>query len=154
MEAREAARATPGPMIRVFRSWRALGREKRLTAIAALGLWITMFLPWYSENGLAVSKTGVHTAGVSLTAWGSFSAVEAAVLLVSLGVLALLFARGERRAFHLPGGDGAVIMAAGGWVVLLVIYRMFDKNGSKVVGNGAITTGIDWGIFMALFAAA
>ncbi len=154
MEAREAARATPGPMIRVFRSWRALGREQRLTAIAALGLWITMFLPWYSENGLAVSKTGVHTAGVSLTAWGSFSAVDAAVLLVSLGVLALLFARGERRAFHLPGGDGAVIMAAGGWVVLLVIYRMFDKNGSKVVGNGAITTGIDWGIFMALFAAA
>ena len=52
------------------------------------------------------------------------------MLLVSVAVLALLFARGERRAFHLPGGDGVVVLLAGAWVAVLVFYRMFDKPGT------------------------
>jgi len=148
------ARSGPGPLLRTLRAWRALAPEQRLTALAALALWITMFLPWYSEGGVAVSKKGVHTGGITLTAWGAFSWVEAAVLLVSIGVLYLLFARGERRAFHLPGGDGTVILLAGSWTALLIIYRMFDKQSSKTVaGAGEITSGIEWGIFLALFAA-
>jgi hypothetical protein len=150
---RAPARTAPSAVIRVFRAWRALSREQRLTAVAALALWLTLFLPWYSESAVVAGKTAIHTGGITLTAWGAFSFVEAAVLLVSIAVLALLFARGERRAFHLPSGDGGVIIVAGAWVALLVIYRMFDKNGSKLVANGAITSGIDWGIFMALFAA-
>jgi hypothetical protein len=140
--------------VRVFRAWRALGGEQRLSAIAALSLWVTMFLPWYSESGIAVGKSGVRTGGITLTAWGAFSWVEAAVLLVSIGVLGLLFARGERRAFHLPGGDGGVIVLAGGWTALLIMYRMFDKQSTQAVsGAGAINNGIEWGIFFALFAA-
>ena len=146
------ARTTPGPGVRLFRAWRALAGEQRLSAIAALSLWITMFLPWYSESPAGTIKKGETVVTSSLTAWGAFSWVEAAVLLVSVGVLALLFARGERRAFHLPGGDGSVIVLAGGWTALLIIYRMFDKNSVKA-GNLAITVGNEWGIFFALFAA-
>jgi hypothetical protein len=75
------------------------------------------------------------------------------VLLVAGGVLALLFARAERRTFHLPGGDGTVISAAGAWAALLILIRMFDKP--DVSGNGvtAVTVGIQWGIFVALGAA-
>ena len=149
-----AARSTPGPLMRVSRAWRALAPEQRVSALAALSLWITMFLPWYSEAPVGVVKRGESVAAASLSAYGAFSFVEAAVLLVSVGVLALLFARGERRAFHLPGGDGAVIMLAGAWVGLLVIYRMFDKNGNTAVGNNVtIASGTEWGIFLALFAA-
>jgi hypothetical protein len=124
-----------------------------MSAFAALSLWITMFLPWYSEGGVSVSGSRVSTGGITLTAWGAFSWVEAAVLVVSVGVLFLLFARGERRAFHLPGGDGFVIMLAGGWAALLIIYRMFDKQSTTTLKSGAITSGIEWGIFFALFAA-
>src|SRR5665213_1854088 len=81
------ARTTPGPAVRVVRAWRALTREQRLSAFAAMSLWVTMFLPWYSESGLAVSKSGVRTGGITLTAWGAFSWVEAAVLLVSIGAV-------------------------------------------------------------------
>ena len=146
------ARTTPGPAVRVFRAWRALAGEQRLTAIAALSLWITMFLPWYSESPAGTIAKGERIVTSSLTAWGAFSWVEAAVLVVSFGVLGLLFARGERRAFHLPGGDGGVIVLAGGWTTLLIIYRLFDKNSVKA-GNLAITVGNEWGIFFALFAA-
>ena len=129
-----AARTAPGPLLRVIHAWRVLGREQRIAALAALSLWVTMFLPWYSEAPAGAVKKGETVVSSSLTAWGAFSWVEAAVLLVSVGVLALLFARGERRAFHLPGGDGPLITLAGGWVALLVIYRLFDKNSEKVAG--------------------
>jgi hypothetical protein len=71
------------------------------------------------------------------------------ILLVALGVLALLFARGERRAFHLPGGDGTVIAAAGVWASLLIVWRFFDK---PELGRG-VSVGLQWGIFVALVAA-
>jgi hypothetical protein len=54
-----------------------------------------------------------QTESVTRSAFGVYSFVEAAIFLVACAVLVLLFARGERRAFHLPGGDGTVIMAAG-----------------------------------------
>jgi hypothetical protein len=139
-----APRSAPGPVIRVFRAGRALSREQRLTALAAFSLWITMFLPWYSETGVV----GKNSVSQSLTAWGAFSFVELAVLAVSVAVLVLLFARGERRAFHLPGGDGLVITVAGAWVAALIFYRILDKPSAR-----DLITGIQWGIFIALFAA-
>ena len=143
-DGQRAARTKPGPFTRLFQAWRVIGPEQRVCALAALSLWITMFLPWYSETGVAKNSA----VSLSLTAWGAFSFVELAVLLVSVAVLALLFARGERRAFHLPGGDGTVILVAGAWVGLLIFYRILDKPSAP-----AVITGIQWGIFLALFAA-
>ena len=151
-DGQRAARSKPGPLIRVFRAWRVIAPEQRVCALAALSLWITMFLPWYSETAVSLGKKST-SASVTLTAFGAFSFVELAVLLISFAVLALLFARGERRAFHLPGGDGPVIILAGGWAAILVFYRMLDKSSLTSGKNGLLTTGIQWGIFMALFAA-
>jgi hypothetical protein len=75
----------------------------------------------------------------------------ASVVLVALGVLGLLWARGEDRGFHLPFGDGIVIMVAGGWAALLIFYRVLDHP--DVSGAGA-TIGIQWGVFVAFLAAA
>jgi hypothetical protein len=146
------ARSTPGPLTRGYRAWRGLAREQRVSALAALSLWVTMFLPWYSENGLALSNHS-QPVSITLTAFDAFSFVELAVLLVSVAVLALLFARGERRAFHLPGGDGTVILLAGAWVGLLIFYRMIDKSSLKRATNAVFSSGIQWGIFLALGAA-
>ena len=76
------------------------------------------------------------------------------MLLVAAGVLILLFQRAEGRAFHLPGGDGGVIFAAGLWTCLLIVWRIFDKQGATTNGPSATTSGIEWGIFVALAAAA
>ena len=82
--------------------------------------------------------------------FGVFSFVEAAVLLVAAGVLYLVWARSQHKAFHLPGGDGTVIMAAGGWALLLLVWRLFDKPD---VDDPGATVGIQWGMFAALLAA-
>ena len=71
------------------------------------------------------------------------------MFVVSAGVLALLYARGNRRAFHLPGGDGAVIMAAGLWVMFLVFYRQLDKPNGRHEGPINTSIGVEWGIFVA-----
>jgi hypothetical protein len=139
---------------RVLRVWRVLPHERRLAAFASLGLFVTLFLPWYQETVIVPGSKGAASANTSVTGWAAFSFVEAAVLLVAAAVLTLLFQRAEGRAFHLPGGDGWVITAAGGWACVLVIWRIFDKQTASVHGPGVSISGIEWGIFVALAGAA
>ena len=136
---------------RLVHAWRILPPERRLAAVAALGLFVTLFLPWYQET---VITAGVGTKfavpSASLTGWAAFSFVEAAVLLVAIAVLVLLFVRSEGRAFHVPGGDGGVIFAAGLWTGVLILWRVFDKSSTIGHGQYVTTSGVEWGIFMAL----
>jgi hypothetical protein len=145
---RPPRRAAPqrGLPARVLGASRALAPQQRLAAVAALGLLVTMFLPWYQLQGLN-RRTGQITPH-DISAFGDVSFVEAAVFLVSAGVLLLLFARAERRAFHLPFGDGPVITAAGGWAALLIFYRVFSRP-----DGGGYPVGIQWGFFLAFVAA-
>ena len=151
---RDPSRRPPPAPVRVARAWRKLPTERRLAAVAAIALFLTLFLPWYQETVIAAGVSSLRSIGESLTGWGAFSFVEAAVLLVATGVLALLFTRAEGRAFHLPGGDGAVITAAGLWACVLIVWRIFDKQGTSGHGQLATTSGIEWGIFVALGVAA
>ncbi len=140
-------------MTRLTHAWRASEREQRLAALTALGLFVSMLFPWYSKTNTVVVRDAAHATQQSLSAFQAFSFVEAAVLLVSAGVLAMLFARAERREFQLPGGDGLIVMIAGGWAALLIFYRLLDKPGLQ--GNQRITAtvGVEWGIFIALLLA-
>lgn len=141
-------------MTRIVHAWRALASEQRLAALAALALWVTLLLPWYHKNVTETIHGQLQAAGHDVSGWGAFSFVEAAVLLVSVGILAMLFARAERRAFHLPGGDGFVILLAGGWTTLLVFYRLLDTPSlSNKAGQIVTDVGPAWGIFIALAAA-
>ena len=135
---------------RLVRAWRTMPHERRLAAYAAIGLFLSLFLPWYQREFFVVLGGKIQPASDSQTAWGAFSFVEAAILLVSAGVLVLLFQRAEGKAFHIPGGDGGVITAAGAWSAILIIWRIFDKQGGAAQGQNATTYGIEWGIFIAL----
>jgi hypothetical protein len=83
-------------------TWRRLNFEQRVAAVAALLLIVSTF--------------------------GPFSFVEAAIVLTALGVLALLKKRADRKEFHLPFGDGTVILVAGLWSGLLIVVRLFDRE--------------------------
>ena len=82
-------------------TWRRLNGEQRVAAVGAVLLIVSTF--------------------------GPFSFVEAALVLVGAAVLALLKARADGKEFHLPFGDGTVIMAAGAWSALLIVIRLFDR---------------------------
>lgn len=124
----------------------ALSKELQLAGVAAVALAASLVLPWYQKSFFARGQVVQD----NLSAFGVFTFIEAAVLLVALAVLFLVWARSQRKGFHLPGGDGTAITIAGGWAALLLIWRLFDKP--NVQGPGA-TIGIQWGIFGALVAA-
>jgi hypothetical protein len=139
-------RRAGGAVNRLQGAWRRLDGDQRLAAAAALALLASMLLPWYRETTTAIVDRRLQSIPNSLSALEVYSFVEAAILVVAVGVLVLLWARAEGRAFHLPGGDGGVIMAAGLWTMLLIFYRQFDRpdrNGVKV------DVSVNWGIFIA-----
>lgn len=117
-----------------------------MAATAATAMAVSLLLPWYSKSFFA----GGRAVGDNLSAFGVFTFVEAAVLLVAGGVLYLMYSRSQRRPFHLPGGDGTVVFAAGVWALLLLTWRLFDKPD---VDDPGATVGIEWG-FLVAFAAA
>jgi hypothetical protein len=127
-------------------AWRAMEPERRLAAIAAVALLLTMFFPWYGLQSVDRKTGAIYSHNIS--AFGDVSFVEAAIFLVAAGVIAMLLARAEGRDFHLPGGDGTIVMIAGGWAALLIFYRVFDRP----TGSG-YPVGIEWGFFLAFVAA-
>ena len=82
-------------------AWRLLGPEQRVAAVGCLLLIVSTF--------------------------GPFTFVEVAEIVTALGVLALLKRRADGARFHLPFGDGTAVAAAGAWVGLLILVRLFDR---------------------------
>ena len=126
---------------------RSLPPESRMTGGAAAALVFSLFLPWYQVSFFK----GKDAVTDSRSALQVFTWIEAAILLVALAVLFLVYARAQRQAFHLPGGDGLVVSVASGWALALIVWRLFDKPN---VDERAATVGIQWGIFFSLLAAA
>lgn len=138
-------------MTRLTLVWGKLDKERRLAALAALGLFVSMFLPWYQQNAVVNQLKTAPLQSRNLDAFQVFSFVEAAVLLVALALLYMLFARAEGREFNMPGGDGTIVLAGGGWSALLLVFRLFDKPGISTHGIAG-NVGVQWGIFFALAA--
>jgi hypothetical protein len=84
------------------RAWRLLGPEQRVAAAGSVLLIVSTF--------------------------GPFTFVELAEIATALGVLMLLKRRADGARFHLPFGDGTAIAAAGVWVGLLILVRLFDRS--------------------------
>jgi hypothetical protein len=127
---------------------RELPPELRNAGIAAAALAVSLLLPWYQQSYVPEGSREFVQRNVS--AFGVFTFVEAAVLLVAGGVLFLVWARSEKKAFHLPGGDGTAITLAGGWAMLLLVWRLFDEPDAA---DPSSDYGIQWGLFVALVAA-
>jgi hypothetical protein len=133
-------------MSRLTHAWRLMEPDQRLASVASVALLLTMFFPWYGLQSVN-HKTQVISSH-TINAFGDVSFVEAAVFLVAAGVVLMMLARAEGREFHLPGGDGTIVVLAGGWAALLIFYRVF----SRPAGNG-YPVGIEWGFFLAFVAA-
>lgn len=98
---------------------RSRPNTKRRAGPNIAGMWRA----WNAEQRVAA----IGAVLLIVSALGPFSWVEAAVILVAVGVLLLLRRRAQGRPFHLPFGDGTVIAAAGAWAALLILIRIFDR---------------------------
>jgi len=121
----------------------------RLATIAALLMLLTLLLPWYKESFFDTKTHGFEDK--TFAGFGSADFVLASIVVVALGVLALSFFRGEKRGFHLPGGDGLVILVAAAWTGFLTFYRIVSPIS---VHDPRATIGLQWGVFVSFLASA
>lgn len=140
-------------MSAVDHSWhpaRLLDDGRKLAAVGSIVFLVSLFFPWYEKSVVPEgAKTFVTT---SLSAFGAFTWVEAALLLVDAAVLTLLYLRSTNRRVELPAGDGTMIAIAGGWMVALLLVRVFDKP--SLSGEGAAASvGLQWGLLIAMASA-
>jgi hypothetical protein len=148
-----AASAPPTPRPGLRAAWGRLDhRQRRVGAAAALVL-VTMVLPWYSEETVTQRGPGsIVRSGGSVSGLAGMSFIEAGLLVVLLGVLALLWGRGTGRRFALPFPDGSLICAAAGWMGLLIVYRLFARPHGVDTAQEHTLIGLNWGIFVSLLA--
>ncbi|MEI7889270.1 MAG: hypothetical protein WCI34_03070, partial [Actinomycetes bacterium] len=131
---------------RAGKSWGGLDSNQRLAGAASALLLATLLLPWFQHTQF--DRSG-QPQTLTVSGLAAFTFVEASVLLVCCAILVMLFARGEQRAFHLPGGDGSIIALGGGWCLLLLSTRVLVYPPTHVGAD----TGIKWGVLVAIAAA-
>ncbi len=150
---RTAASAPPTPRPGPRATWARLDHRQRRAGAAAALVLVTMVLPWYSEETVAQRGPGsIVRSGGSVSGLAGMSFIEASLLVVLLGVLALLWGRGSGRRFALPFPDGSLICAAAGWMGLLIVYRLFAKPHGTDSAHTHTLIGLNWGIFVSLLA--
>jgi hypothetical protein len=119
---------------------RVLNTDQRLSALGALGLLGSMFLPWWRNP---------FPPELSYWAVNRFTFIELAIVLVAGFVLAMLYGRAEGRGFHLPLSDGTLAAGAGIWACVLVLARIADPP-----SRGGTDYGLRWGFLVALLSGA
>jgi hypothetical protein len=136
----------------------SLDANQRLAGIAAIAMVSSLALPWFSQTGIERIQPATfpptapttRAVSVSLSGFESFKWIEAALLLIACAVLVMLAARGEGKAFHLPGGDGVTIAAAGAWCLFLLFWRTVINKPE----HSGLNTGVEWGLLVAFGSAA
>jgi hypothetical protein len=105
--------------------FRSLDSDERLAGVGALGLLVSLLLPWYGIPG---------SDGVVKTGLGSFGWIQLAIMVTIGAAFLLLYECSRGRVLPAPFREGTLLAACGGWAAVLVIFRMFDRPGFDVAG--------------------
>jgi hypothetical protein len=120
-----------------------LDPEQRLAGLAALGIVLSLFTPWWRDP----------VFGLSSWALNRITWIEVSLLIVAGSVLLLLFRRAQGKIFHLPLSDGTLLTVAGAWCCLLVVVRAVDPP-TRTVGGEVLDYQRRWGIVLCFAAGA
>ena len=120
-----------------------------IAGVSAVALFLIMLLPWYGAS----AEFGGISANVNASAWEAFSLIDILLFLVILVALGVVIARATDSMPDLPQPPGLIVAAAGGFAVVLILFRLL------VVPDGDVDVeGVDFsrkiGIFLGLIAAA
>lgn len=123
---------------------RGLGPNERLASIGALVVAGSLLLPWY---GVPIQRDLVQTG------LGAFSFATAALLLTAGSALFLSLEVGDGYRPPRPLSVGALLIAAGIWAGLILLFQMYDR---PVFTFAAVDESYDlrYGIFVAFAGAA
>jgi hypothetical protein len=129
MRARPQAkpRATPGVLVeQLLRDLRGLGGNERIAVIGAAVMVGSLLLPWYQSP---ISNELVQTG------FGAFGWAEGALVLVAAATVFLALQCGGGYVPPRPLREWALFVVAGGWAVLIILYRIADRPRFTLAGR-------------------
>lgn len=129
---------------RIGHAIRGLGPNDRLAAVGALTVIGSLLLPWY---GAPIANDLVQTGA------GGFSFLTAALLVTIAATLFLLLEVGGGYRPPRPLGVGGLLIAAGVWAALIVVFQMADRPRFALLGLNQ-DYDLRYGIFVAFAGAA
>ncbi len=103
---------------RVGRAVRRMGPSERLAGTGAIVAAGSLLLPWY---GAPIASDLVKTG------FGAFTFATAAMLLTVGATLYLVLEVGDGYRPPRPLTVGTLLIAAGAWMALTIVFQMFDR---------------------------
>jgi hypothetical protein len=97
---------------------RKMGPNERLAGVGALVVIASLLLPWY---GAPIANDLVKTG------FGNFNFATAAMLLTAAATIYLIIEVGDGYRPPRPLTVGTLLIVAGVWAALLVLYQMVDR---------------------------
>ena len=122
------------------RDIRGLSGNERVAFLGAAIMVFSFFLPWYRAP---VASDLVQTG------FGAFSFAEGALVLIAAATAFLALEAGGGYVPPRPLREWGLLVLAGSWAALIVIYRMIDRPDFHLAGIED-TYEIHYGIFVAL----
>jgi len=120
--------------------WSNLHPAERLAAVGAAVAAGSLLLPWYGIELELIS-------GFSQTGLEAFNFAHAALLATAGAAIALVWRCAGGDPLPRPLGEGALLIAAGLWIGLLIAYLAVDRP-DEIAGFSKVR--LRYGIFVAL----
>jgi hypothetical protein len=121
-----------------------------IAAASGLVLFISLFLEWYS-----VDVSGFGGDLPTVTGWKALGFIDILLFLIAaIAVLVAVLKAANVLPKGLPASPGLIILALGGFALLLVLFRLIsipDEGAGDIPG---VDVGRSFGVFLALLAAA
>ena len=107
-----------------------------IAGIAAVALFIVMFLPWFGFDLSGAAEDVAESFGVAVdvpdanfNAWESFDFIDLVLMVTIIVAVGLAVATATRRDVSLPVAASALTAGLGILSTLLVLYRLLDTPG-------------------------
>jgi hypothetical protein len=123
-----------------------LSRGEQITGIAAVLLFIDMFLNWYGANLTGAQAALADRFGVDtdVNAWQAFGTTDILMLITIVAALVMVGLRVMGRSANLPVSVPLVVATLGGLMTLLILWRIINQPGP----NDEVT--VDYGAYVGL----
>ena len=145
-----------------------IGQGQMIAAVAAIVLFVVMFLSWYSVEGLSddaqeqaeaaielAEEQGIEVPegaqdavddAANISAWDAFDLIKIVMLLTIIAAIALAAMSAMGSQVNMPVAMSAIVAGLGILTTLMVLYRLIDPPAE----------GLDrsYGVFLGLIASA
>ncbi len=134
-----------------------LSSGEKISAVSAILLFVFMFFDWFGTKvsgvpGFSGSVEGGGGGGGG-SAWDTLDVIPVFLMLAIVLAIGVALVRLTDADLELSISLNAIVAAAGGLAVLLILYRIVDPPGFGLPGV-AVDTTLRVGVFLGLIAAA